>query len=322
MSTRPAAATSLAPAPAVTTPAPEPQVGSATVSPPHPARAGQTRFGRKLVGDVVLTIVLVVVGLIFLVPFIWMFTTSFKPTDDVFRYTVPLSWKTFIPPNPTLQNYVSIFGTWNFQRDLFNSMIAAVGQVVGACSLSALAGYVFARLRFPGRDVLFAFTMLTAFVPFDVVVVPLYVVIRDLNMVSTYWALFLPFIFSPFGIFLMRQAFLEIPRELDEAATIEGASALRIFWSIILPNAVPALITLALIQFMWSWNSYLWPLVIMQDPARQVVQVTIAKFRTTANFPLFGELFAAATAATLPLIVLFFVLQRYYVRGMLMSGMK
>ena len=265
---------------------------------------------------------LIVVGVIFLVPFIWMFSTSFKSTDDVFRYTVPLSWKTFIPPNPTLANYVSIFGTWNFQRDLANSMLAAIGQVIGACTLSALAGYVFARLRFPGRDVLFALTMLTAFVPFDVVVVPLYVVVRDLNLVSTYWALFLPFIFSPFGIFLMRQAFLEIPGELDEAATIEGANALRIFWSIILPNAVPALVTLALIQFMWSWNSYLWPLVIMQDPTRQVVQVTIAKFRTTANYPLFGELFAAATAATLPLILLFFFLQRYYVRGMLMSGMK
>jgi ABC-type glycerol-3-phosphate transport system permease component len=203
-----------------------------------------------------------------------------------------------------------------------NTLIAASGQVTGALLTSTLAAFVFARMRFPGRDVLFAFTMLTAFVPFDVVVVPLYVVMRTLGLVSTYWALFLPFSFSPFGIFLMRQAFLEVPRELDEAATIEGASYLRIFWSIILPNARPALVTLALIQFMWSWNSYLWPLVIMQDPNRQVVQVTIAKFRTVANYPLFGELFAAAAAATIPILILFFLLQRYYVRGMLVSGMK
>jgi ABC-type glycerol-3-phosphate transport system permease component len=284
------------------------------------ATPGQSAW--RLAADVPGYLAMVVVGFIFLLPFVWMFLTSFKPTEDVFRYTSPLTWKTFIPPSPTLANYVAIFGTWNFQRDLMNTLIAAGGQVIGACALSTLAAFVFARLRFPGRDVLFAFTMLTAFVPFDVVVVPLYVVMRSLGLVSTYWALFLPFIFSPFGIFLMRQAFLEIPRDLDEAATIEGASLIQVFWHVILPNARPALVTLALIQFMWSWNSYLWPLVIMQDPNRQVVQVTIAKFRTVANFPLFGELFAAASAATIPILILFFLLQRYYVKGVLVSGMK
>ena len=292
----------------------------------RPAASGavtaRTGLLSRLVADLPVYLVLYLTGFIFIVPFAWMFLTSFKPTEDVFRYTAPLTWRTFFPPSPTIANYVSIFTQWNFGRDLLNTLIAASGQVIGACITSTLAAFVFARLRFPGRDVLFAFTMLTAFVPFDVVVVPLYIVMRNLGLVSTYWALFLPFCFSPFGIFLMRQAFLEVPRELDEAATIEGASYVRIFWSIVLPNARPALVTLALIQFMWSWNSYLWPLVIMQDPNRQVVQVTIAKFRTVANFPLFGELFAAATAATIPILILFFLLQRYYVRGMLVSGMK
>lgn len=276
----------------------------------------------RLLADLPSYVAMVAVAFIFLTPFVWMFLTSFKPTVDVFRYTAPLSWMTFIPPSPTLENYVSIFSTWNFHRDLMNTLIAAGGQVIGACLTSTLAAFVFARMRFRGRDVLFAFTMLTAFVPFDVVVVPLYIVTRSLGLVSSYWALFLPFSFSPFGIFLMRQSFLEIPRELDEAATIEGANLFQIFWHIILPNTRAALVTLALIQFMWSWNSYLWPLVIMQDPNKQVVQVTIAKFRTIANFPLFGELFAAASAATIPLLILFFLLQRYYVRGMLVSGMK
>ncbi|MCC6173911.1 MAG: carbohydrate ABC transporter permease [Chloroflexi bacterium] len=290
---------------------------------PRPPSRAVGRFEpRHVLADLPAYVALVVVGFVFLLPFVWMFLTSFKPTEEVFRYASPLTWKTFIPPAPTLQNYRSIFTTWSFHRDLFNTLIAASGQMLGACLFSTLAAYVFARLRFPGRDVLFALTMLTAFVPFDVVVVPLYVVMRSLNLVSTYPALFLPFIFSPFGIFLMRQAFLEIPRELDEAATIEGASPIQIFWHVILPNGRPALVTLALIQFMWSWNSYLWPLVIMQDPNKQVVQVTIAKFRTVANFPLFGELFAAATAATIPILILFFLLQRYYIRGMLVSGMK
>lgn len=276
----------------------------------------------RLLADAPSYVAMLIVAFIFLTPFVWMFLTSFKPTVDVFRYTQPLSWMTFIPPSPTLANYVSIFATWNFHRDLMNTLIAAGGQVIGACLTSTLAAFVFARMRFRGRDVLFAFTMLTAFVPFDVVVVPLYIVMRSLGLVSSYWALFLPFSFSPFGIFLMRQSFLEIPRELDEAATIEGANLFQVFWHIILPNTRAALVTLALIQFMWSWNSYLWPLVIMQDPNKQVVQVTIAKFRTIANFPLFGELFAAASAATIPLLILFFLLQRYYVRGMLVSGMK
>jgi ABC-type glycerol-3-phosphate transport system permease component len=280
-----------------------------------------TSLGR-LLADVPSYLAMTAIAFIFLTPFVWMFLTSFKPTVDVFRYTVPLSWMTFIPPAPTLENYVSIFTTWNFHRDLMNTLIAAGGQVIGACVTSTLAAFVFARMRFRGRDVLFAFTMLTAFVPFDVVVVPLYIVMRSLGLVSSYWALFLPFSFSPFGIFLMRQSFLEIPRELDEAATIEGANLFQVFWHIILPNTKAALVTLALIQFMWSWNSYLWPLVIMQDPNKQVVQVTIAKFRTIANFPLFGELFAAASAATIPLLILFFLLQRYYVRGVLVSGMK
>jgi ABC-type glycerol-3-phosphate transport system permease component len=145
---------------------------------------------------------------------------------------------------------------------------------------------------------------------------------KSLNLVSTYTALFLPNIFTPFGIFLMRQALMDIPHELDEAATLEGASIFQVFWHVILPNSRPALITLALIQFMFSWNNFIWPLVIMQNPEKQVIQVALANFRTIANFPLFGELFAGATLATVPILILFFALQKYFIRGMLMSGMK
>jgi multiple sugar transport system permease protein len=294
-------------------------------TPSHAASASGVRgktAARTIPGKIAIAIVMILIGFIFILPFAWMTLTSLKPTQDVFRYSFPLTWKTFVPPHPTLANYHSIFAQWHFQRDLMNTLIAAAGQVIGCCVVCPLAGFVFARLRFRGRNFLFALVMLTAFMPLEMIVVPLYSVMRSLHLVSTYPALFLPFIFSPFGIFLMRQAFLDIPRELDEAATMDGASLFRIFWSVVLPNARPALITLALIQFMWSWNNYLWPLVIMQDPAKQVVQVSIAKFQSVQNFPLYGELFAASTAATIPILVLFFLLQRYYVRGMLISGMK
>lgn len=281
-----------------------------------------TPAARRLAGDVTSYAILIGTAFVFLLPFVWMFLTSFKPTEDVFRYTSPLSWKTFLPPAPTLENYASIFVNWDFHRNLLNSLLVAVGQVVGACIFSCLAGYAFARLTFRGRNLLFGLTMVTAFVPFDVIVVPLYAVMRDLGLVSSYTALYLPFVFSPFGVFLMRQAFLEIPRELDEAALVDGASRFQTFWHISLPNVGSALVTLALIEFMWAWNSFIWPLVIMQDPSKQVVQVAISKFRTVANFPMFGELFAAASISTIPLLIIFLWLQRYYVRGVLVSGMK
>ncbi len=132
------------------------------------------------------------------------------------------------------------------------------------------------------------------------ILVPLYEVVRGMGLVSTYPALFLPFACSPFGIFLMRQAFQSIPVELDDAARVDGASTLKIFWRIALPNVRPALATLVLIQFIWSWNAYLWPLVIIQDPNMQIAQVAISGFKSVPNFPLDGPLFAGVTVVTIP----------------------
>jgi ABC-type glycerol-3-phosphate transport system permease component len=272
--------------------------------------------------DIILMLIMIAVALAFLFPFAWMVLTSFKPTFETFKYSYPLSWKTFIPPDPSWFNYQQIFTEWHFERNILNSIISASGQVLGTCIVCPLAAFVFARIRFPGRELLFGLVMATAFLPLQVIVVPLYIVMRALSLVSTYPALFLPFTFSPFGIFLMRQAFLDIPRELDDAATVDGASLLQIFWHIILPNAKPALATLAVVQFLWNWNNFLWPLVIMADPQKQVVQVAISGLNQVMNYPLYGELFAASTVATIPVLILFLALQRYYVRGLLMSGMK
>lgn len=266
--------------------------------------------------------IMIAIGMVFIFPFAWMFLTSFKSSFEVFRYATPLTWKTFIPPEPTLENYRQIFIQWHIEKNMLNSVISAVGQMLSTLIVCPLAGFVFSRLQFRGRDLIFGLVMVSAFIPLQVIMVPLYSVMRTLGLVSTYPALFLPFTFSPFGVFLMRQAFMDIPKELDEAASVEGASPFQIFLRVIMPNAKPALATLALIQFMWNWNNFLWPLIIMQDPNKQVVQVAIAKFQAIQNWPLFGEMFAAASVATIPVLVLFLALQRYYVRGMLMSGMK
>lgn len=285
--------------------------------------AAATRSGsRWRTGSVIGAIVLVVIAIIFAFPIVWSAFSSLKSTDDVVKFRYPLSIWTFLPPYPTLENYWALFFQLNFGRTLLNTVIASTGQVLIAVITSTLAGYAFARLRFPFGNTIFVILLLTSFVPLEVILVPLYEVVRGMGLVSTYPALFLPFACSPFGIFLMRQAFQSIPVELDDAARVDGASTLKIFWRIALPNVRPALATLVLIQFIWSWNAYLWPLVIIQDPNMQIAQVAISGFKSVPNFPLDGPLFAGVTVVTIPLVALAIILQRYYVRGLMSSGIR
>jgi multiple sugar transport system permease protein len=265
---------------------------------------------------------LVLVGGVFVFPILWAALLSLKSTHALITQQVPLTWGSIIPLHPTFENYRMLFGELGFQRNLLNSLIAGAGQVTLAVVTSSLAGYAFARLKFRGRDALFALLLLTAFIPVESIIVPLYQIVQGLGLVSTYTALCLPFAGSPFGIYLMRQSFREIPIELEEAARIDGAGPLRIFFGIALPNVLPSLATLILIQFIWSWNAYIWPLVIIQEPSRQIAQVAIAALKSVPNAPMDGPLFAAATAATLPLVALATALQRYYVRGLVSSGLK
>lgn len=282
-------------------------------------RAPVTQIRR---GTVFGAIGLLLVAFFFAFPIIWSALSSLKSTDDIVKFRYPLTWWTFLPPFPTLENYYALFFQLNFQRALLNTVIASAGQVIIAVVTSTLAGYAFARLRFPLRNVLFGLLLVTAFIPLEVILVPLYEVVKGMGLVSTYPALFLPFACSPFGIYLMRQAFQSIPVELDDAARVDGASTLKIFWRIALPNVKPALATLVLIQFIWSWNAYLWPLVIIQDPSMQIAQVAIAGYKSVPNFPLDGPLFAGVTVVTIPLVAIAIILQRYYVRGLMSSGIR
>ncbi len=252
----------------------------------------------------------------------WSTLSSFKSTASIAATRYPLSLWSFLPPAPTLENYSFLFGPLGFQVNLANTLIVSACQVTLSVITSTLAGYAFARLRFPGRDLLFVLALSSTFAPLEVIVVPLYHVVTALGLTSTYAALFLPFICQPFGIFLMRQSFAQIPDELDDAAYIDGATSWQRFWMIALPNVRPALATLLLIQFIWSWNAYMWPLVIMQDPSKQIAQVTLASMRSSQNFPMDGPIFAGITVMTIPLVVLAIALQKYYVRGLMTSGIK
>jgi ABC-type glycerol-3-phosphate transport system permease component len=161
-----------------------------------------------------------------------------------------------------------------------------------------------------------------AFVPMEAILLPEYRLVLSLGLGNTWAGAILPFMFSPFGVFLMRQAFRELPDEMFDAARVDGAGHLRSFLLIALPNIRPALTTVVLIQFIWAWNAYVWPLLVIQDPKMQTAQVAVAYFQNVANHPMTGEMFAASVAVTAPLVVLAIVLQRYYVQGLVMSGNK
>jgi ABC-type glycerol-3-phosphate transport system permease component len=278
---------------------------------PRVARGGLTAAG------------VVILVLLFAFPLLWMVLSSFKTTAHVVSDAYPFTWRSIFPAAPTWGNYDSLFRDFGFGRTLLNTLVASVGQVVGSLVVCTLAGYAFARSQMRFRGLLFGLCMVGAFIPIEATVVPLYRVVKELGLLSTYPVLFLPFICNPFGVYLMRQAFRDLPHELFEAAAMDGAHGRTVFWRIALPNVRPALASLALIQFIWSWSNYFWPLVAMQTPTRQVAQVAMAALQTSANSqPLYGQMFAAASVVTVPLVILAISLQQYYVRGMLTIGIK
>jgi multiple sugar transport system permease protein len=266
---------------------------------------------------------LILLALVFLVPFIWMVGSSFKTQTEIFQYVTPLSWRTFIPQEFTWTNYLRLLELrpYPITRYLGNSLFVAVSVTVLSLAINTLAAYAFARLDFPGRTLLFGLFLSTVMVPFEVLAIPLYLQVRAMGWVDTYQGLIIPWVASPLGIFLLRQFFLQIPRDLEDAAMIDGCSHFGAFWHVILPNVTPALIAFALIRFQASWDAFLWPLIIAPSPEMRVIQVAIASFVTEA-YTAWDLTFAATTLATLPVIIMFIFLQRYYVQGMMMSGIK
>ncbi len=269
----------------------------------------------------VLAVILAIVCC-FLAPYAWIVSSSFKNQLTVFADVTPLSWRAFLPINGTFENYRTLFERTNVLTALLNTAIVAGGQVLLTLFLCAMAAYALTRISFPGAKIVFVLILLTFLLPIEALMVPLYQVVSGLGLSNTLVGVMIPWVASPFGLFLLKQAFEELPVELEDAARIDGAGHVRIFWSIVLPNVRVPLLTLGLITFLFSWNSFLWPLVIVQDPARQVIQVAIAQQGSPTQLPNWGETFAGATVATVPLIALFLLLQKYFTQGMATSGIK
>lgn len=257
-----------------------------------------------------------VVGLVFVFPYLWMLSAALKSTADfhLHRYN----------PLPTQFTAIAFQQAWTvgrMARYTFNSFQYATATTVAHLIFDSAAAYAFARLQFRGRDALFMILLGSIMLPGSVTLIPNYLIVHSLGLSNQFLGVVLPHFAGAFGIFLLRQFFLNIPRELEDAAVIDGANRFQIYTRIILPNAKPALITLAIFVFMGTWNDFTWPLVVLTDALKYPVTVGIALFRDESNF-LWNNIFAASVIASTPLIALFFVLQRYIVGGLSLSGLK
>jgi len=250
-------------------------------------------------------------------PFVWMAVTSLKTVPEIQR--VPLQ----ITPDrwTNLDNFREVFQRQPFARFLLNSALVASVSALSSVVVSAAAGYGFAKFRFPGHGLFFFAIIGILMVPFQSVVVPLYLWVNRLNLLDTYLGILAPDLVSVFGVFLMRHSIEVVPTDYVDAARIDGAGEFGIFWRIIVPSVKPALATLVIVKFMWTWNELFWPLVVINSPTMKVVTLGLLSF-TNMYFIEYNLVTAAAVVSILPILVVFLVCQKWVVRGVVMSGLK
>ena len=268
------------------------------------------------IGSILKYIVLIVGAVIMLLPFLWMLSTAFKNSDVVFVFPPE-----FIPKEITMENFKKVSEAFPIYKFFFNSTFVAVVNTFGQLLISSMAAYAFARIEFKGREVLFLLYLGTMMVPGQVTLTPLFILMRYLGWANTYKALILPGMFTAFGTFLMRQAFLGIPKSLEEAAFIDGAGHLRVFIKIILPLAKPTLATLTVFSFMASWNNFLWPLIITSDISKMTLPLGLASLqgRWETNW---NVLMAGTLINILPMLVVYLVAQKHIIKGLSHTGIK
>jgi multiple sugar transport system permease protein len=260
--------------------------------------------------------VLIIAGIIAIVPFLYVVSTSLKETAALFSY--PPEW---IPIEPTLENFRTLLEEHPYLRWTLNSVIVASAVTIIKVIIDSMAGYAFAKMSFPGRDALFLIVLMTLMVPFAATLIPLFIIVRDLNLTNTYLGLILPALASPIGIFMMRQFIESLPSDLENAARLDGCSEFQIFRRVILPLMKPGLVVLGVFTFMTQWTSYLWPLVIntREDMLTLTVGVQSLNSLFTVNW---GVLSAGAVLSMLPLILVFIFLQRYFIAGSIAGALK
>lgn len=251
-----------------------------------------------------------------LLPYVWMLSSSFKENIEIFSARID-----FVPDKPTFDNYVVAIEKHPVIRAILNSIIMAGVETLAVVVTSVFTAYPFARLRFPGRDVLFLLILGTMMIPSQVTMIPAFILIKSLGWIDTYQGLIVPRVMTPLGIFLMRQFLQTLPRELEEAARIDGCSRLQTLTRVLVPLCGPAVATLAIFTFTASWNEFFWPLIVIQSTEMWTIQLLIASMKQ-AEVVDWGVVMAVVTMSVVPTVAIYVMLQRYFVKGIAMSGLK
>ncbi|WP_029688185.1 carbohydrate ABC transporter permease [Thermoanaerobacter sp. A7A] len=263
----------------------------------------------------------IIIALLLIFPLLFAIISSFRPLDDVFRYVSPVTWKTFIPLNFTLQAYISLFMERNFGSVILNTFFVSIVTVVFGIFINSMAAFAFAKFEFKGKRLLFFIVLLTFMLPFEIISIPLYNIVNRLGWIDSYYALIVPSVANGMVIFLFRQFFLDIPDSLLESARIDGATWFWIYFRIIMPLSKPVTVSAALLIFIYQWESFLWPLIATRTEKYRVIQIAIS-YLTTEFGTYWNEIFAATIVAVIVPVLLLLFLQRYFVQGITSTGMK
>lgn len=271
---------------------------------------------KKIILNIPIYIILIFLAVIVIMPILWMLLSSFKPKGEIISYP-----PTFFPSEFTTENYVRLAKRVKIFDFVKNSVIYAVFSTIPSVLLCSLAGYAFARYNFKGRSVLFILVLATMMIPFQVIMIPLFLIVSGVGMYDTYLGLILPRIAVPISVFMMRSAFVVLPKELEEASRIDGLSEFGIFWRIMLPQVKPTFITLVILGVNAAWNDLMWPLLITGDMSMRTLTNGLAMFVGTDSSE-HGPAFAGGLIAVIPMLILYLFGQKYFVRGTVTSGIK
>lgn len=271
---------------------------------------------KQIISHPLIYTLLLILAISMLMPFWWMVSTSLMTDLEVFQYPPNL-----LPKNPRWENYSEAMIYQPFGRFFLNTSIITMFSVLGQLLFCSMAAYAFARLKFRWRDKIFALYLSTMMIPAIVTLIPAFLIINAFGWMNTYYALITPYLSSVWGIFLLRQFFLTLPKDLEDAARIDGANEFTIYWRVILPLSKPALATLAIFAFMASWKDFLWPLIVTNQTEMRTVEVGIAAFSSMYKIDWTHQM-AAAVVVMLPIVLVFFLTQRYFIKGIALTGLK
>jgi ABC-type glycerol-3-phosphate transport system permease component len=279
-----------------------------------------TNRTKKRMGKLGITMSILVLGFLFISPLLWMIIASVKPETLIFK---DMGFEAFIPKEMTFDNYAKILfsDNINFFHYMGNSLFTVGMIVIIGTVVNSICAYALVKLKFPGSDLILIIIIALYVVPFESVLIPLYIVVNKFGWINEFPALIVPFVASAFNIFLFRQFFMGFPKELEEAAQIDGASPWQTFVRIVVPNSKPVFATAAILTFVTHWSDFMWPLIVATDQSIQTVQIGIQYLFTDNNIQ-YGQIMAALTLTTIPVILIFIFFQRYYVQGITSSGVK